>query len=144
MDRFELLERLAALSADLTPERGVPSSQLIELRQLLARQLIETPTVRRTVQVTRPDRIDLGLLSAEVRASLEQAFDITPEPQYPDSEALTTGVRVARRTVPFLTTVEADSLPDWCGSISSGRSGKCRSSARRKRRRSCWCRCADC
>jgi hypothetical protein len=116
MDRLELLERLAALSADLTPERGVPSSQLVELRQLLARQLIETPVVHRAaVQPTRPDRIDLGLLSADLRASLEHAIDAAPEPRYPETEEPTTGARVARRTLPFMTTAEADSLPDWAG-----------------------------
>src|SRR5512145_404213 len=121
MERVELLERLAALSGDLTPERGVSPEQLTELRALLARELRETrvtpaPAPKRLVAAA-PDRLDWSTVSPELRSELERAveFPLPPaERPEPGAEPLA-GIRVARRTVPFRSSTEIDSVPDWAG-----------------------------
>jgi hypothetical protein len=114
MDRLELFERLAALSADLTSEHGVPSDQLVEARRLLARELLESHAAPRA---TAPghDRRDLGTVPPELQAALEHAIDTAPAAEPSAEGEPTAGMRVARRTLPFLSSVEVGSLPDWAG-----------------------------
>ena len=96
MDRLELLERQAALSGDLTPELGVASEQLGELRELLARDLITAPASWRVSGA--PDRFDLTRPAPELRSALEHAADLAwIEP----IDALEANVQVARRTLSF-------------------------------------------
>ena len=121
MERLEVLERLAALSADLTPVRGVPAEHLDELRQLLARELIETRVVSHTAGFA-PARLDLTGFSPDLRAALERAIDVAPVPDPDKHDEPTTGVRVARRTLPFLTSLEADAQPEWAGGRAVSRS----------------------
>lgn len=124
MDRIELLERLVALTGGLTPERSVPTEHLTELRQLLVRELEESGAapppamperaVPHTATAT-PDRIDWSAIGDELRADLERAVD-TPHPELkPPGEESLGSVRVARRTVPFLSSVEPESVPEWGG-----------------------------
>ena len=125
MERLELLERLAALTSDLTPARGVRKGQLAELRRLLARDLQQTraerargaPTRTAELLVAAPERIDWSSVAPEVRDQLERLLDLPPSPAelLEAGEELPTGVRVARRTVPFRSSVEAGSVPDWAG-----------------------------
>jgi hypothetical protein len=115
MERRELLERLAVLTGGLTPARGVPQEQLGELRRLLARDLQEIPAA---AQAPRPavlalDRLEWSSLSPALRGELERALEAAP----PTAETLEgeppANVRVTRRTVPFWSSVETDSLPAW-------------------------------
>jgi hypothetical protein len=107
MDRLELLERLAALSGDLTPERGVASEQLGELRELLARDLI---TARASSRVSgAPERLDLTGLAPDLRSALEHAADLASKQPI---DALEANVQVARRTLPFQSALASGSLAD--------------------------------
>jgi hypothetical protein len=125
MERLEILERLAALTSDLTPARGVRKAQLAELRRFLARELQQTRAEgalgvpRRTAEplVAAPERLDWSSVGPEIRDQLERLLDLPPSPaeQLEAGEELPSGVRVARRTVPFHSSVEVGSVPDWAG-----------------------------
>ncbi|HWQ69815.1 MAG TPA: hypothetical protein VN494_07665, partial [Patescibacteria group bacterium] len=114
MERLELLERLAAITGGLTPARGVSEAQLIELRQLLARELPTLVPAWRLVTSggIAHDRIDLDAIGPELRVELERALDAPPPAALPADE-LGVAPRVARRTLPFSTSAEPDSVPEW-------------------------------
>jgi hypothetical protein len=116
MERLELHERLAAITAGLTPARGVSKAQLDELRQLLAVELRESAVpvwraaVSRSAAVAH-DRIDWETVAPELRAEIERALDGAP-PAAAEMGARV-GTRVARRTLPFSSSAEPDSVPEW-------------------------------
>ncbi len=115
--RLEVLERLAAITAGLTPARGVSEAQLGELRQLLARDVGESPALVSRGRASpsaamTPDRIDWGTVAPELRGELERALDAAPPTGAPDA-GLSVSMRVARRTLPFSSSAEPDSVPDW-------------------------------
>ena len=110
-------KRLAASTGGLTPTRGVSSAELVELRQLLAADLRATAAVAAPARSSMfhaiaHDRIALDNIAVDTRAELERAVDA--------SAAITDGfgvapaaMRVARRTLPFSSSAEPDSLAEW-------------------------------
>lgn len=117
MERLELLERLAVITAGLTPARGVSKAQLVELRQLLARDLRESPALASRGRASTSagmanDRIDWGAVAPELRVELERALDVAPPTGAPD-DGSSVAMRVARRTLPFSSSAEPDSVPEW-------------------------------
>ena len=117
MDRLELLERLAASTGGLTPTRGVSSAELVELRQLLAADLhasaaIAAPARSSMSAAIAHDRVALDTIAVDTRAELERAVDASAPIINPDDVA-PVATRVARRTLPFFSSAESDSLAEW-------------------------------
>ena len=117
MDRLELLERLAASTGGLTPARGVSSAELVELRQLLAADLrasaaAAAPARSSMSAAIAHDRVALDNIAVGTRAELERAVDASAPIIDPDDIA-PAAPRVARRTLPFLSSAEPDSLAEW-------------------------------
>ena len=117
MDRLELLERLAASTGGLTPTSGVSSAELVELRQLLAADLrasaaIAAPARSGMSAAIANDRVALDNIAVDTRAELERAVDASAPIIDPDDVA-PAATRVARRTLPFFSSAEPDSLAGW-------------------------------
>lgn len=113
MDPVEVLERLGALTAGLTPTSGTATSDLHLLRRLLARDL-QTPKAReRTLEAmaTLIDRRDLETLDDKTRRALEQAV---AESALAEAAAeLPLGTRISRRNVPLRSSAVPGSVPPF-------------------------------
>lgn len=117
MDRLELLERLAASTGGLTPARGVSSDELVELRQLLAADLrasaaIAAPARSSMSAAIAHDRVALDNIAVDTRTELERAVD-SSAPIIDADTVAPAATRVARRTLPFFSSAEPDSLAEW-------------------------------
>src|SRR5687768_5395193 len=117
MDRLELLERLAAFTGALTTAPGVSSAELAELRQLLAADLRASVGAAASARSSLSaaiahDRVALETIGDDTRAEIERAVDASAPP-IDSGEAATAGMRVARRTLPFFSSAETDSLAEW-------------------------------
>jgi len=116
MDRLEILERLAASTAGLTPTSGVSGAELDELRQLLATDLRASTAPGRRGSSHRFgfDRVDLDTVELATRGDLERAVDVSLATA--DAHGVAPAyTRVARRMLPFSSSAEPDSLPEWVG-----------------------------
>jgi len=113
MDSIELLDRLAALTAGLQPAPGSSQDEISELRMLLAFTLHESS--RRAGGLEEPPsllaRCDSATLAPELVTKLKTA--ISEDALSAAASILSPGSRISRRTLPFLSGAELDSVPRW-------------------------------
>ena len=112
MDRLEILERLAASTAGLTPTSGVSGAELDELRQLLATDLRASTAPGRRGSSHRFgfDRVDLDTVELATRGDLERAVDVSLATA--DAHGVAPAyTRVARRMLPFSSSAEPELAP---------------------------------
>ncbi len=116
MDRQDVIAELAGLTGGLRPSRGSTPDDLREVRRLLAAGLsgggpsadqdAVTPSIVRGRRLgVGVSRVEVFGLDEAVVSELTSAADLAA----PGGG----GVRVSRRTVPFLTSTEGGSLPAW-------------------------------
>jgi hypothetical protein len=117
MEKRQLAEQLASLTASLRPSRDASAEDLRTVRDLLAHQLVrEEPELEEGTEASLEASLaEVGLLALDEVEYLEldeAAASALTALETEEPAAVEAG-RVSRRNVPFLTSTHAGSVPSW-------------------------------